>query len=84
MVEELATENEHLRDVLKVRDQFHVPDMHTYITEALRSAEATAANKEGGSYEVNEAALGSFVNVKEMVAEASSQIKKQANERKLE
>ena len=39
-------ENEHLRDVLKIRDGFHVPDMHAYITEALRSAESMAAEEE--------------------------------------
>ena len=39
----MVTENENLRDVLKVRDQFHVPDMHAYITEALRSAESAVA-----------------------------------------
>ena len=42
-MEELVTENENLRDVLKVRDQFHVPDMHAYITEALRSEESAVA-----------------------------------------
>ena len=32
-------ENEHLRSVLKIRDEFHIPDLQAHLIEELRKAE---------------------------------------------
>ena len=44
LISELATENEQLRSVLKIRDEFHIPDMTAYISEALKRAETSLAS----------------------------------------
>ena len=88
MISELSTENEQLRSLLKIRDEFHVPDMTAYLSETLKRAESSlaAATQAATSQDISlcESSASTLVNVKEMVAEAAIQIKKQANERKME
>ena len=44
LIEDLTIENEQLRRILKIRDEFHVPDMSAYLTEQLRKAEQATVN----------------------------------------
>ena len=64
--------------------------MTTYLSEALKKAESSIAAVTQAATSQDVSLCESFntsttlVNVKEMVAEAAIQIKKQANERKME
>ena len=65
-----------MRELLKISDQFYGMDSYEQLAQKLKEAEALMPTSEEPSNQ-------SF-NVQLMVAEASAQIKKQQEERKLE
>ena len=44
-MEDLITENMHLRNLLKIRLEFHTTDMYSHLTEVLRKAEQDTVSK---------------------------------------
>lgn len=72
LIEELAMENEHLRNILRIRDEFHVPDMREHLNELMRQAELVTVDKaENDPFLQTTPAAATAFNVKQMVADAS-------------
>ena len=74
LIEELAMENEHLRNILRIRDEFHVPDMREHLNELMRQAELVTFSvdkAENDPFLQTMPAAATAFNIKQMVADAS-------------
>ena len=81
LLEELATENERLRELLRTHEAFHGASLQEQIREAIKSAEKQVASEDN---QAKEGLSQGAVDVQSMVSEASAQIRRQSEQRKLE